>query len=71
MEQAAKNERILRKKEVLSMLGISDPTLWRWERAGTFPKRLRLGGSACGWLLSEVETWIRERANERISEGAQ
>lgn len=57
--------RVLRKKEVLSMVGISDPTLWRWEKEGTFPRRLRLGGNSCGWLQSEVDGWIADRAAER------
>lgn len=57
--------RILRKKEVLSMVGVSDPTLWRWEHEGAFPRRLRLGGNSCGWLQTEVEGWIAERAAAR------
>lgn len=59
------NERILRKPEVLAKVALSDPTIYRMERAGNFPKRLRLGGNSCGWLASEVEAWINERAAER------
>jgi prophage regulatory protein len=57
--------RIIRKPELLNMLGISDPTVYRWERAGKFPKRLRLGGNSCGWLEEEVNNWIEERAAAR------
>lgn len=59
------NERILRKSEVLAKVALSHPTIYRMERAGNFPRRLRLGGNSCGWLASEVEAWINERAAER------
>lgn len=59
------NQAIIRKTELQSMLGISDPSIYRWEREGKFPKRLQLGGNSVGWLLSEVEGWIQARADAR------
>lgn len=58
-------QKILRKKEVREITGLSDTTLWRLERASKFPRRLRLGASAIGWLQEEVEGWIEEKAAER------
>lgn len=69
MENIENKERVLRKKELLTMLGLSDPTVYRLERAGKFPKRLRLGGQACGWLQSEVEGWLAEKAAARNEGG--
>jgi len=60
-----KLNRVLRKPEVQHITGLSDPTIWRLEKAGRFPKRLRLGGNSCGWLASEVDDWINLRAAER------
>lgn len=57
--------RIIRKPELLAMLGLSDATIWRMEKARKFPQRLRLGGNSSGWLASEVRAWIEERAAER------
>lgn len=56
---------IIRKSELLFRLGLSDPTIWRMEKKGTFPKRLQLGGHSVGWLLSEVEAWIKAKAEAR------
>lgn len=58
-------QRIIRKPELLNMIGLSDPTIWRMEKAGNFPKRLRLGGNSCGWLESEISGWLTERAAAR------
>lgn len=58
-------ERIIRKRELLHMIGLSDATIWRKERAGTFPKRLRLGGNSCGWLEKEIVGWLAERVAAR------
>ncbi len=68
MTTATQTRRIIRKRELLTMLGLSDPTVYRMEKAGRFPKRLRLGGNSCGWLQQEVDQWIDERAANR-SEG--
>ena len=57
-------DRIVRKPELFSIIGMSDTSVWRMEQAGTFPKRLRLGGSACGWMLS-IAAWLAERAAAR------
>lgn len=51
--------RIVRVKEVIRMTGLSQTTLWRWERSGKFPRRRILAGSTVGWSNEEVEHWIR------------
>ena len=58
-------DRIIRKPELRKRVPLSDPTIWRMEKEGKFPKRLRLGGNSCGWLESEVDAWMQSRADER------
>ena len=53
--------RILRKPEVVHLVGLSYVSIWRLEREGKFPKRLQLGGRAVGWRADEIEQWITER----------
>lgn len=53
-----KQQRIIRKRELLGMVGLSDATIWRMEKDGKFPKRLRLGGNSCGWFETEVMDWM-------------
>jgi prophage regulatory protein len=65
MENEQKKERIIRKTEMFARTGLSDATIWRLERQGTFPKRLRLGGNSCGWLESELDDWFRLKAEAR------
>ena len=40
-------------------------TLYRKVAEGSFPSPVKLGESASGWLLSEVEAWIEARRQER------
>lgn len=58
-------DKIIRKKELLKALGVSDATLWRWEQAGTFPKRIQLGGNSVGWPESELSAWQDRKKAER------
>ena len=59
------NDRILRIPEVMEMTGVSNPTLWRWERDGDFPKRITLGKNSSGYLESEIKLWMRQKADAR------
>lgn len=68
MESAQKRERILRKPELLHMIGLSDPTIWRMEKKGEFPARIRLGGNSCGWLESEVNDWLEAKIAQRVDQ---
>jgi prophage regulatory protein len=55
------NEAIIRWPSLKSRVGLSRVTLWRMERAGKFPSRVRLGENSVGWRLDEVEEWLAER----------
>lgn len=57
--------RVIRRKELCRMVGLSDVTIWRLEREGDFPKRISLGGNSVGWLEDEVVAWIAARAAAR------
>jgi prophage regulatory protein len=59
------SQRIIRKSELVKIVGLSDVTIWRMEKKGDFPKRIRLGGNSTGWLGSEILSWIDQRAGER------
>lgn len=65
MNNSEKTTRVIRKPELHAMLGLSDVTIWRLERCGDFPRRIRLGGNSCGWIASEIEAWINARAAAR------
>ena len=56
--------KLIRRKEVLKLIGLSSATQWRLERAGLFPARVRLGKASVAWHLGEIEEWIQAR--ERV-----
>jgi prophage regulatory protein len=65
MQKEHYNDWVMRKPETIKTTGLSDPTIWRMEKQGRFPKRIQLGGNSVGWLASEIFAWIEERAIER------
>ena len=59
-----KNEdkmRLLSQREVLRLIPYSRTTLWRLEKSGDFPSRIRLGQNRVGWLETEIASWITQR----------
>ena len=58
-------DRVVRKPEALNRVGLSDPTIWRMEKEGRFPKRIHLGPQSVGWLESELVAWLEKRKQAR------
>lgn len=61
---------ILREPELVEKLRLSRATIWAMAKAGTFPKPIRIGANAVGWLKHEVEAWLQERIAQRDGEAA-
>jgi prophage regulatory protein len=61
-EANASPVRILDSDALTERVPLHPSTIWRMEAAGRFPKRIRLGTRAVGWLEHEVNAWIAERA---------
>ena len=55
--------RFIRPRQVLTMIGVSRTTLWRMVRGGLFPAPIRITKRNTGYILDDVESWMRERAN--------
>jgi len=60
------DQRIIRKPELFARVGLSDATIWRMEKSGKFPRRVRLGGKSVGWLSGEFEDWLNTRLENRV-----
>ena len=53
--------RIIGWSELKSIVPYTRQHILRLERAGKFPKRIRVGANRIGWLLSDIEEWIEGR----------
>jgi prophage regulatory protein len=50
--------RILRRSEIETVIGLSRSSIYNMMAEGTFPKPMRLGRRAVGWLESDVTDWL-------------
>jgi prophage regulatory protein len=55
---------ILRLPTVRSRVGYSRSSIYSHVADGSFPKPIRLGERAIGWLESDIEQWIASRVEE-------
>ncbi len=53
--------KVLRISEVCEKSGCSRTTVWRLERRGEFPKRVKLSPHLVGWIDEEIVEWIASR----------
>jgi prophage regulatory protein len=60
--------RLLSKKQVLDRVGVTFPTIWRWMRAGKFPRARTVGDLKSVWLESEVEAWMSALPLSRLKD---
>jgi prophage regulatory protein len=63
MNTSDSGERILRLAEVKHKTGLGHSAIYVRMEQGEFPRSfLIVGTKAKGWLLSEIDQWIRDRA---------
>ncbi len=58
-------DRLIDAKERRLLVPYSDMHVWRLERDGKFPKRIKIGPNRVAWRLSEILAWIDEKADAR------
>ncbi len=49
--------RLLKTREVMALTGRSEVWIYRQEKAGRFPARLRLGPNSVAWDEAEIIAW--------------
>jgi prophage regulatory protein len=65
MTAPAIQRRFLSLREAAAWVGVGRSTLLRWEAAGDFPRRVRLGPNRVGWDVRDLETWASDRKAEQ------
>jgi len=57
--------KILRRKQVETVTGLSRSTLYAEIKAGRFPKQVQLTSKRCvGWIADEIDSYIQTRIAE-------
>jgi prophage regulatory protein len=64
-EQLQQALTILRRKQVEARTGLSRSTIYQRVADGTFPKPVRLGARAVGWVEAEIQEFLRNRVAAR------
>lgn len=56
---------ILRRKQVEARTGLSRSTIYLKIKEGSFPRPIKLGERAVGWLGNEVDEWLVAKLETR------
>ena len=56
-----KRMKLLRSKEVTKATGLSRMTIYRLEKCGDFPGRVRLSRNSVAWRSEDIDEWIASR----------
>ena len=46
---------------------VSRTTIWRWVKAGQFPKPTKLAGTLLAWKRGELIEWLEQQYEKRLS----
>lgn len=60
MKQAGP-KKLLKKTEVVELLGISSTTIYRLIKAGKFPKPIKLSPSRIAWTEAAIQKWLKSK----------
>lgn len=58
-------DRMYRKTEVCSLLGVSNSTLYRWTSTNSFPLPIQLGPNTVAWKRSDIENFLASKEQDR------
>jgi len=61
------NNQIIKLSAVIKLSSLSSATIYRLIKKGKFPKQIKLSERSSGWLLSEINKWLDDKANARDS----
>lgn len=50
--------KLLTAEQVTELTGLSRTSVWRLERAGEFPSRVRLSPNRVAWRADELQEWV-------------
>ena len=59
---------IMRLPEVLQRTGLSRSTIYDMVGSGDFPRQVKIGRRAVGWMSNDVDRWIRQRIEPQSSD---
>ena len=57
----------VREKTLLEFIPVDRSTLWRWERAGTFPKSHKLSDGVTVWSAAEVRQHLAAHVDRSLA----
>jgi prophage regulatory protein len=57
--------RFVRLREVKEMTGLGETRILELEKAGKFPKRVKISDRAVAWVESELKDWVDRRLASR------
>jgi len=58
---ASSRNKIIRMKDVIGTTGLSRSSIYQKISSNQFPKQVRLGARAVGWVLDEVNNWVNHQ----------
>jgi prophage regulatory protein len=65
MSAKKKGGRVLRLAAVIAKVSLKRDAIYRLGRARRFPRPIKLGERASGWLEDEIDDWLDARGRER------
>ena len=57
------SDKILRRKEVEARIGLACSTIYAMMACREFPRPIRIGRRAVGWLSSDIDNWLSDRGH--------
>ena len=57
---------LLDARDIKRIAPVSDMSLWRWIKAGDFPKPIKIARRNY-WVASEIQDWLAAKSAERMA----
>lgn len=51
--------RVLKLEHIVEATGLCSTTIWKLEKQGQFPKRVKLSPNRVGWRETDLDEWVQ------------
>jgi prophage regulatory protein len=63
LKESSMSPKIIRRKEVEQRIGLACSTIYAMMAAQKFPRPVRIGRRAVGWLEEDIQNWLSDKIN--------
>ena len=66
LKESSMSPKIIRREEVEQRIGLACSTIYAMMAAQKFPRPVKIGRRAVGWIEEDIQNWLSDKINQPL-----